>query len=123
MKTFFVRLLRRLGLLRGDFFVIQVEHFPIPATLRQGEIYMVVSAGIRKWACLRCPGGCESVISLSLAPDRRPRWKIATDGWGRPTIEPSIHQTRQCQCHFWIKDGRVIWCEGSSNTLHTSRGL
>lgn len=111
MKTLFIRLLRKFGLLRGKFFAVPVEHFPDPATLRHGEIHLVISEGVRKWACFRCPGGCESVISLSLAPNRRPRWTITNDRWGRPTIEPSVHQTRQCQCHFWIRGGQVVWCE------------
>ncbi|WP_231606075.1 DUF6527 family protein [Pandoraea apista] len=56
---------------------------------------------------MSCPGGCGVQISLSLNPDRRPRWSVETDFWGRPTMSPSIHQHRACSCHFWVKKGGV----------------
>lgn len=50
-----------------------------------------MDSGIKKWACLNCPGGCGVQISLSLNPDRHPRWTINQDLWGRPTVSPSRH--------------------------------
>ncbi|WCM86070.1 DUF6527 family protein [Acidovorax sp. NCPPB 3859] len=59
---------------------------------------------------MSCPGGCGVQISLSLNPDRRPRWSVEKDFWGRPTVSPSIHQHRSCSCHFWVKKGLIEWC-------------
>ncbi|WP_425507373.1 DUF6527 family protein [Thermomonas brevis] len=75
-----------------------------------GQLWLVVDGGVKKWACLSCPGGCGVQISLSLNPDRRPRWSVESDFWGRPTVSPSIHQQKQCRCHFWIRKGLIEWC-------------
>lgn len=111
MKRSITLLLRRLGLLSFDFLVTFVGQYPSNKMIPQGELWLVVDGGIRKWACLNCPGGCDVQLSLSLNPSRRPRWFIDSDLWGRPTITPSIHQHNQCKCHFWIKKGRILWCK------------
>jgi hypothetical protein len=112
MKKFFANVLRRLGWMRFDFLVSSQESFPQTDENSPNELVLVESGDIKKWACMSCPGGCGERISLSLNPDRRPRWKVATDFWQRPTIQPSVHQQNECGCHFWIKKGRVHWCKG-----------
>ena len=78
----------------------------------QWFIDAVESGDIKKWACMKCPGGCGEVINLSLNPNQRPRWQVSEDFWLRPTVHPSIHQKNDCGCHFWIKNGEVQWCRG-----------
>lgn len=75
----------------------------------------IVRDGIDKWACFRCPGKCGETIKLSLSKNRRPRWSAATDWLNRPTVTPSVRQTNHCQCHFWIRQGRVDWCKDSGH--------
>jgi hypothetical protein len=112
MKRFFTLMLRRFGLLDFDFLVTQVDRYPGKAEIPEGELCLVVDGGVKKWACLSCPGGCGVQISLSLNPERRPCWKVDNDFWRRPTVSPSIHQQRMCQCHFWITKGLIEWCKG-----------
>lgn len=103
-------MLRQLGLLRFDFLVTKQESFPqVPDADEQ--LILVESGAIQKWACFSCPGGCGERISLSLNPERRPCWRIATDFWQRLTLHPSMHQQNECRCHFWIKKGQVHWCK------------
>ncbi|WP_408896452.1 DUF6527 family protein [Pararoseomonas baculiformis] len=102
--------LRWIGLLRFDLLARTQPTYPEDRALIPGEVIVVEDAGVQKWACLRCPGGCGLPIALSLNAARRPRWKIVLDRWSRPTMEPSVHQTKACGCHFWIKGGRVEWC-------------
>lgn len=109
MRHTFPLLLRRLGLLKFDFLVTRLEQYPSNKALPSGELWLVVDAGVKKWACFKCPGGCDVQISLSLNPSRRPYWSIKSDFWGRPSISPSIHQHKQCNCHFWIRKGRIVW--------------
>ncbi|UWQ77025.1 DUF6527 family protein [Leisingera sp. M658] len=80
--------------------------------MKADRLTLVESGGIKKWACLTCPGGCGEVINLSLNPNQRPRWRISEDFWLRPTIHPSVHQKNECGCHFWIKNGQTTWCRG-----------
>ena len=69
--------------------------------------------GIDKWACFHCPGGCGETIKLSLSQNRRPKWTVTSDWLRRPTISPSVRQTNECRCHFWIHQGRIDWCNDS----------
>ena len=111
MMNLIARILRRLGLLRFDLIGRVVPSMPGKGSLSQGELAVIVDGGIEKWACMRCPGGCGETISLSLNPNRRPRWKVRLDHWRRPTVEPSVWQKNECGCHFILRDGIVHWCE------------
>jgi hypothetical protein len=109
MKRFFALTLRRLGLLDFDFIVASISQHPSKTEIPTGQLWLVVDGGVNKWACLSCPGGCGVQISLSLNPNRRPRWTVEQDFFGRPTVSPSIHQQKLCRCHFSIKKGRIEW--------------
>ena len=104
------RLLRALGLLRADLLTRVADRMPADAEIQAGELIVVESDGFHKWACLKCPGGCGVKISLSLNPNRRPQWRVGGDWFGRPSIEPSVHQMSDCRCHFWVRRGVIEWC-------------
>lgn len=103
-------LLRRLGLLRADLLTRIAARMPVDSEIVGGELVVVESDGLQKWACMKCPGGCGMKISLSLNADRRPRWRVVQDWFGRPSIAPSVHQMNACRCHFWVRKGKVEWC-------------
>lgn len=76
------------------------------------EVLLVVGDPTHeKWACFHCPGGCGEKIRLNLSASRRPRWRVFVDWLGRPTVSPSIWQQNQCGCHFFIRRGKVQWCD------------
>lgn len=126
---------------KPDFTIEQVATHPAPDRIKSGKIVVVGDCWrsdastrrfppscvrqdrrqavrqIQKWACFQCPGGCKEVIKLSLNHNRRPCWSIQIDRFDRPTISPSIRQTNDCQCHFWIKEGQVEWCNDSGRVV------
>lgn len=104
------RLLRAIGLLRADLLTRVTNRMPADMEIGPGELVVVESEGFRKWACLKCPGGCGVKISLSLSPNRRPLWRVAADWFGRPSISPSVHQMNDCRCHFWVRRGVIEGC-------------
>ncbi|WP_071675685.1 DUF6527 family protein [Nioella nitratireducens] len=112
MKHMITRLFRRLHLLRFDFLTTRAPKIPDRSMIAPEELTVVENGDIKKWACLNCPGGCGELITLSLNPNQRPRWRITEDFWSRPTVHPSIHQKNACGCHFWIKKGEINWCRG-----------
>ncbi|ACX87197.1 conserved hypothetical protein [Pectobacterium parmentieri WPP163] len=105
------KILRWLNFTHFDFITKKSKSYPLASEVNDEEIIFVTDSGVQKWACLRCPGQCGAVISLSLNQNRSPKWTLTTDLLNRSTLKPSIHQTNKCGCHFWITKGQVIWCK------------
>ncbi|MGO7611084.1 DUF6527 family protein [Rhizobium ruizarguesonis] len=40
-----------------------------------------------------------------------PRWDVALDEAGKPTLHPSVWRKSGCRSHFWMKRGRIHWCD------------
>jgi hypothetical protein len=81
----------------------------LPEKLRDRRLY--VMADPRPWAvAMLCPCGCRSVIQLSLLETDSPRWQLSVDRKGVPTLAPSVHRTRGCKSHFFLRAGRIDWC-------------
>ncbi|WP_353620311.1 DUF6527 family protein [Mesorhizobium sp. C432A] len=93
---------------------------PPPDALTPGVLFIVGPKRIPKWVTAQCPSGCGTSLLLSLSQSRRPRWSIALDWLGRPTLAPSVRRTDGCQCHFWLRKGTVEWCADSGH-LETKR--
>jgi hypothetical protein len=111
MKHLITKILKWLHLIEFDVLSRTSETYPVENQIASGELIFVIDAGIEKWACLKCPGGCGATIPLSLNPNRRPRWAVTLDWFQRPTVKPSVHQKNGCGCHFWITKGRIDWCK------------
>lgn len=94
---------------RTDLAVQIMESYPAAKEINEGEIIIVQNGGYRKWACLRCPGKCGKRIQLNLSKYRKPCWTVHLDWLLRPSVVPSVCQLNACQCHFWIRKGKVRW--------------
>lgn len=90
-----------------------VEKTPPDNTISNIEIVVVIHMGKNYWSIFKCPCGCGETISLSLNPANRPSWSVRQSKQGRPTLYPSVWQSKGCCSHFWIDDGRVYWCSDS----------
>jgi hypothetical protein len=106
---------------RPAFTIARVADHPDPAAMRADRIYVVGGKGYAKWAYFRCPADPEEIIQLSLMPDRRPRWSVDADVFGRVTIDPSVRQLEGTCAHFWIRKGRVDWCADSGRPFTAAR--
>lgn len=87
--------------------IITGDIFPKP--LPKGRIVLLDDDG--QYAVgMRCPCGCGESIELMVMEGVYPRWDIELDDKSRPTLRPSVWKQSGCQSHFWITNGRVIWC-------------
>jgi len=90
-----------------------LDKTPSNNSIGEKDFITVVYHGRLLWVLFRCPCGCGNVISLSLQKVHNPNWTVRKTQAGRPTIHPSVWRNKGCCSHFWIKDGRVYWCENT----------
>jgi Family of unknown function (DUF6527) len=93
---------RRLRVIEGD---------SLPSRLPPRHV-ILAREGLENWCVgLRCPCGCGRRIELLLIAEAKPRWDLSVDDKGRPSLAPSVWLKNGCRSHFWLKSGRVRWCD------------
>lgn len=60
---------------------------------------------------MRCPCGCGDRIELIILKEARPRWDVSVNKAGEPSLRPSVWRKSGCRSHFWVREGRILWCE------------
>ncbi len=93
---------RQLKIVKGD---------SLPSVLPRRDI-LLARDGDEDWCVgLRCPCGCGRNIELLVIRETAPRWELNTDAKGLPTLKPSVWLQTGCRSHFWLRHGRIQWCE------------
>ncbi len=82
----------------------------VEAARQEGVAALVRSANRNKWLLLKCPCGCGQQIALNLMQSHSPRWRVDMRPHASFSVHPSV-DSRTCGAHFWLRDGRVIWCQ------------
>lgn len=82
----------------------------LPKTLKRRTLYIVQEDGYQEQAAMICPCGCKAILYMNLLPDERPCWKVTRHEDGSATLHPSVWRKKECGSHFWLRNGRVIWC-------------
>lgn len=83
----------------------------LPATLPERTLVVAREDELLWSAGMTCPCGCGRRIEVMLLPDIKPRWDLLVSPDGRPSLTPSVWVNTGCRAHFWLKDGRVRWCD------------
>lgn len=82
-----------------------------PERLKSKHLHLANEDG-EDWAvALRCPCGCGDRLELMLIPEAKPRWRLETNAKGHPSLKPSVSRKTKCKSHFWVKNGRIRWCD------------
>lgn len=80
----------------------------IPERLKNRIIYLIGDE--LPWLLvIRCPCSCGDEIRLNLLQEESPNWRYKITNKSID-VHPSIRRVRGCKSHFWIKNGRIIWC-------------
>src|ERR1043166_6294058 len=93
---------RRLVIVEGD---------SLPECLPFRNLVLAREDGEDWCVGLRCPCGCGQRLEMMLLKGVSPRWDVTVDDRGRPTLHPSVWLRGGCRSHFWIRSGKVVWCE------------
>jgi hypothetical protein len=88
-----------------------VEGDTLPDRLPIHDVVLVREDGEDWCVGLRCPCGCGQRLEMMLLKGVKPRWDITIDKHRRVTLHPSVWLRTGCRSHFWLRNGKVIWCE------------
>jgi hypothetical protein len=93
---------------RPHFLASVVSECPSREEMRPGMVFIEMRSGYLKWTHLLCPK-CGDHIQLPFAGSER--WSVKTDFLRRPTLAPSVWEKATCGAHFFVRKGKVLWCE------------
>jgi hypothetical protein len=87
-----------------------------PRRLNARVLYIVEDAGIAWSAIMACPCRCGAVLHMNLIPDAKPVWRLDQRPDGVPSLTPSVWRMEGCRSHFFLRDGRIEWCDRATWT-------
>jgi hypothetical protein len=88
-----------------------VERDSLPARLPFRDLVLARDDGEEWCVGLRCPCGCGERLEMMVLKGVKPRWDVTVDVMGFVSLHPSVWLRAGCRSHFWIRGGKVIWCE------------
>jgi hypothetical protein len=106
-KNWCCQLLERFGIRQRRYRVVLADE--LPDAIRPFDLY-AIGEGQPWLAVIQCPCGCGSIIQLSLLKYDSPRWSLYIESDGTGTLSPSIWRSQGCQSHFFVKKGKIVWC-------------
>lgn len=107
----------------GQYFVGTIRHLcrrPYRAVIREGKMprfiapktLYILNEDDDPWqATMRCPCGCGSALEMNLVPDEKAVWRAKVEPDGTGTLHPSVWRQVGCRSHFFIRNGKISWCE------------
>lgn len=85
----------------------------IPENPDPRVVYLVGESANAWLVVMTCQCGCRDPIYLSLVPDDCPTWEIERHRDGTVSLSPSVHRTRGCRSHFWVRRGQIELSPGN----------
>lgn len=90
----------------------------VPDRIPARRAFLVGASAGWKWLVFDCPCHAGHRIMLNLDPGRRPFWNLRVSSKRRITVSPSIdYRGRGLSCHYFIRDGRVVWARRSRRLM------
>lgn len=81
-----------------------------PESVKRGHLVVARENGECWAAALLCPCGCNDRLEVALIPDVTPHWRLTVSKNGAPNLFPSVWRKTGCLSHFWVREGRIVWC-------------
>ena len=88
-----------------------VEGDKLPEKMPLWNLVMARDDGDDWSVGMRCPCGCRQRLEMMVLKEVKPRWDVSTDSRGHVTLQPSVWLREGCRSHFWVRSGKVIWCD------------
>ncbi len=109
IKNFFKWIFHPLTRFWDDTYSILYVEDPIDKPKK--KILYVIGATDELWQVeLICPCGCNEKIVLPVNDSTSPRWGLKVANKSLPTLHPSVWRSKGCKSHFFLRNGKIIWC-------------
>jgi hypothetical protein len=93
---------RSVTIIEGDTLPNELPHRNLALARENGEDWCIG---------MRCPCGCGQRLEMMLLKEIKPRWDVRVNARGHVSLHPSVWLRTGCRSHFWMREGKVIWCE------------
>ena len=91
--------------------LVIIDGDTLPAELPERDLVLARDDG-EDWSIgMTCPCGCGERLELMLLANVKPRWSVAVDATQLPSLHPSVWLQSGCRSHFWLRAGKVYWCD------------
>lgn len=92
---------RSLVIIKGDSLPNKMPICSIVIAIEEDEVWCVG---------LKCPCGCGYIVELPIINEANPRWDFQINPKNKISLYPSVSLNKGCKSHFWVKEGKIIWC-------------
>ena len=93
---------RKVTIIEGDTLPNRLPRWNLALARENGEDWCIG---------MRCPCGCGQQLEMMLLKEVKPRWDARVNSRGQVSLHPSVWLRTGCRSHFWMREGKVIWCE------------
>lgn len=85
----------------------------LPQKPKKNTVYVIGGREYPFYVAVSCPRkACKEVIHLKVGSKFNGEWEVKEHKKGTLSLSPSVHVVAHpCRCHYWFKNGRVVWCE------------
>lgn len=88
----------------------------VPEKIPRNGVVFVGTRKHPKWLVFDCPCRNRHRIMVSLEVAHSPHWRLT--GGKKLTLWPSVdYRTPTLQCHYFIKQGKVIWVHDKERSI------
>jgi hypothetical protein len=87
-----------------------VEADTPPKALPARDLILAREDGDNWAVAMSCPCGCGDRLELFLVEEAKPHWKLRSSDGEPPTLHPSVWRQTGCKAHFWVREGKIVWC-------------
>lgn len=86
-------------------------HDILPRVLNAHTVYVVQDEDVLWQVSFVCPCGCNEILHMNLISDEHPYWRITEHSDSTISLSPSVWRQKGCRSHFWLRHGKIEWCE------------
>ena len=86
----------------------------LPDSLRENTFYVIGNKKYPFKVISKCPRKlCNQIVQVNVlqSPPNKNNWQVTEETGGTISLRPSVWLKKKCRCHYWVRNGKVEWCD------------